>query len=138
MTAEDLLTLQRRLNEVASRQTKLARLASTLDDEDAAAPLINELRSLGSQKRDLEAELQRLKSVANAASAEASRLGDLASWCNRVASNLATLTYDQKRLVLEALGVRVRVWRSDHEPRWQLDMSLPMEPNTPEFIVTDS
>jgi hypothetical protein len=55
-----------------------------------------------------------------------------------VPGNHVLETYDQKRLVLEALGVRVRVWRSDHEPRWQLDMSLPMEPNAPEFILTDS
>ena len=56
----------------------------------------------------------------------------------RVASNLATLTKVQKRLVLEALGVQVRVWRPDHRPLWQLDMSVPMEPSAPEFIVTAS
>jgi site-specific DNA recombinase len=134
----DLTTLQRRLQEVTTRQTKLARLASALDDDDAAAPLLNELRPLASQKRELEGEQRRLQDVTTVAAVEASRLGDLASWCSRVASNLATLTYEQKRLVLEALGVQVRVWRSDHEPRWQLDMSLPVESGAPEILMVNS
>ena len=131
--AQDLTTLRRRLHEVATRQTKMARLASTLDDDDAAAPLLTELRSLARQKRDLEAEQHRLEHLADTAAAEASRLGDLASWCSRVASNLAALTYEQKRLVLEALGVRVHVWKTDHDPRWQLDMSLPVDTVVPEI-----
>lgn len=136
-TGADLETLDRRLREVAVRQGRLGRMAAVLDDEDAAAPLLNELRSLGRQKRELEAERHRIEAAARAAEAEAGRLGDLAAWCGRVAANLAALTYDQKRLVLEALDVRVLVWRSDHEPRWRVDMSLPTDVPRPGFGFAD-
>jgi site-specific DNA recombinase len=131
--AQDLTTLDRRLQEVTSRQTKLARLASALDDDDAAAPLLTELRFLASQKRQLEAERQRMESEATAVAFEAGKLQDLASWCGRVASNLETLSYEQKRLILEALDVRARVWRTDHDPRWQLDWSLPVDRPVPDL-----
>ena len=124
----DLGTLDRRLRELAARQAKLARLAGALDDEDAAAPLLAELRSAASQRRDLEAERGRRQSLADEATLDANRLADLAAWCGRVAANLATLTYSEKRLVLDALGVRVQVWRSDHDPRWELTMNLPVVP----------
>ena len=53
----------------------------------------------------------------------------LTAWCQTVAANLDTLTYDERRLALTALGVQVRVWQvgatgSDGEslPRWQVEM----------------
>ena len=49
----------------------------------------------------------------------------MSAWCARVAANLAQLGYDEKRHVLDALAVDVRVWRSDHEPRWEVGMSVP-------------
>jgi hypothetical protein len=88
---------------VTTRQPKLARLVSTPDDNDVAAPPLNELRSLASQKRELEGEQRHLQDRVNLAAVTASHLREFASWCNREASNFATLTYEQKPLVLVAL-----------------------------------
>jgi hypothetical protein len=39
---------------------------------------------------------------------------------------LGELTYDQRRLALDALGVHVRVWRPDHPNRFKIEASIPL------------
>ncbi len=117
--------LDRRIAELVKRKAKVARVVSTLEDDDAAAPLAHELRSLAGQTRQLEGERDRLVEQAETTACDAQRLSDLASWCARVTANLALLGYDEQRRVLDALAVDVRVWRADHEPRWHLTMSVP-------------
>ena len=121
----NLDSLDRRIAELVKRQAKVARLVTSLDDEDAAAPLVHELRSLAGQKRQLGGERDRLIAQEEVSACDAQRLSDLAAWCERVTANLALLGYDEKRRVLDALAVDVRVWRADHEPRWHLTMSVP-------------
>ena len=121
--AADLAALDRRMADIAVRRQRLARAVAALDDEDAAEPLLAELRALGEQARTLETERVDLASRQAIASDEADRLDGLVAWCRRVEGNLPNLGYDERRLVLDALGARVTVWRSDHEPRWQLDMA---------------
>lgn len=120
--AADLAALDRRLRDIAARQAKLARLAAALDDEDATAPLLAELRALAIQKRELEADRVGLTALAAGEAADAARMADLAMWCGRVSGNLPRLTYDERRDVLHALGVRVDVFPKDHSPRWRMTM----------------
>lgn len=47
--------------------------------------------------------------------------------CRRVGANLGNLTYEQRRLTLDALGVEARVYRSDHEPRYVIMASIPLD-----------
>jgi hypothetical protein len=51
-------------------------------------------------------------------------LNDLEYWCETQAKNLAELDYDQKRLALFALKLKARVWRSDHDPRFENKMRI--------------
>jgi hypothetical protein len=37
------------------------------------------------------------------------------------------MTYADKRLALDALGVQAKVWRSDHEPRYEITASIPLD-----------
>lgn len=53
------------------------------------------------------------------------QLDEIAGWCRTVAGRLEDLTYAQKRLVLEALGVQVKVWPANHTPRWQIEARVP-------------
>jgi hypothetical protein len=52
------------------------------------------------------------------------QLEDLEYWCRAQAANLQTVTYEQKRLALWALDVRVRVWATDHFPRHVITVSF--------------
>jgi hypothetical protein len=68
-------------------------------------------------------------------SAEAAKVKALADWCATIGGKLDSLSYDKKRLALEALGVQVKIYRlgsvntvGDSYPRWELTMA-PDVPN---------
>ena len=46
-----------------------------------------------------------------------------------MAGNLEQATYQTKRLALDALGVTVRVWRKEHEPRFEIKGSIQFQGN---------
>ena len=56
------------------------------------------------------------------------RLNDLESWCRLQACNLDTLSYEGRRLALEALGVVARIWSTDHDPRFDITLRLDVLP----------
>jgi hypothetical protein len=55
-----------------------------------------------------------------------SRLHDLEEWRRKTAERLGRFTYPDKRVALDAPGVKVRVCRSDHMPRWEAEASIPL------------
>jgi hypothetical protein len=129
----DLKAIDQRLASIDRRRQNLVRAISLVDDDpDSAALMAQELRDLSAQRKKLEAEQQAMALVQADANAKDRQLLDLAAWCSRAAANLETLTYAERRTILEALGVKVRVWRADHNPRWEMEMApLPVDPNVP-------
>jgi hypothetical protein len=128
-TEADLGALDRRLAELERRRGNFARSLALFDDEETAAPVRAELRSLAEQAKMLGAERRSLELRSASLDQERRRIADLATWCGRVAENLALLTYAEKWMVLEALGVSVLLYRADHDPRWELTMEpLPVSP----------
>lgn len=122
--AGDLAVLDARIKQLHTRRQRAARFVVTIDDDEAAGPLIAEMTALANQARSLEAERAALTALHDGWQADQTRLADLATWCERVAGNLPTLTYTAKRDALAALGVQVHVWRKDHSPRWEMTMRL--------------
>ncbi|MDP9359112.1 MAG: recombinase family protein, partial [Chloroflexota bacterium] len=120
---DDLLALERRLTTVANQRARLAKAVAALDDEAAAAPLLVELQNLAGEAKVLATEQTALELQASEHEANNHRLADLAMWCGHVAGNLPTLTYQERRMVLDALGVSVKVYRVDHDPRWEITMA---------------
>jgi hypothetical protein len=55
------------------------------------------------------------------------RLANLEQWCRHMATKLENASYARKRQALEALEVCVKVWRADHEPRYDISMSVPLD-----------
>ncbi|MDP9358529.1 MAG: recombinase family protein [Chloroflexota bacterium] len=122
--AGDLDALGRQIVEIRKCQANLTRIAAALEDPDASAPVVGELRALADQKRSLDAEHAALRQRRQAVEDDRNRLADVAEWCRRVAGNLPALTYQQRRDLLMALGVSVRVWREDGPQRWELTMAV--------------
>ena len=94
-----------------------------------------ELQALAASKTAAERERNDLQRRIADADADTVRMRSLTEWCQTVAANLDALTYDEKRLALDGLGVMVRVWRpgatneqGESYPRWQiaLDPMLPL------------
>ena len=96
---------------VTDKQARMAKRIADIDDDDVAAPLIAELQSLAKRRKAAEAERDDLQRRIADRDAETARVASLADWCQTVAANLDTLTYAEKRLALDALGVSVRVHR---------------------------
>jgi site-specific DNA recombinase len=128
---QDVAAIERHLNGLADRQGRTARAIAAVNDDDAATPLIAELKSLAEQKKAVERERDVLIQRIADRNEEAAQARSFAAWCQTVAANLDTLTYDEKRLALHALGVQVRVWTKNARdeagellPRWELKVRL--------------
>jgi site-specific DNA recombinase len=137
--ASDLESLGRPQRSLEHQQKRLARAVATLEDEEVAVPLLAELKQLGAEAKSLRAEQDQLRACAVAHEADTQALANITFWCQRVSKNLPTLTYHEKRLIMEALGVLVRVFRADHEPRWEITMApLPVEASeTSPFVFSN-
>nr|MBA2596249.1 hypothetical protein [Chloroflexia bacterium] len=87
------------------------------------------LQTLSARKKAAEAERDALRQRIADRDAETARVATLAEWCQTVAANLDVLTYDEKRLALAALGVKVRVYKQGSTdadgspyPRWEMTL----------------
>ena len=135
-TRGDLRAIDRTLAEIDRQQRnlidQLANLGATIAD------LVREkMAALAAQRQQLLTERERILLRQQAWQEAQNRLDELETWCRKVAANLGSFTYTQKRLALDALQVQVRVWGTDHEPRWEVTASIPLT-GQPGSIVCQS
>jgi site-specific DNA recombinase len=123
----NLAAIERILAEIARKQTNLSRSLAAIDDHDAAAPLVAELKALAARKRELESERDQVRDRQAGWRSSQQQLLSLQEWVRTVAENLDELDYARKRDLLAALDVRVNLYRADHEPRWEARASLPLD-----------
>jgi len=126
-TQADLDTVERGISDAKRKIGNLTRALAMFEEPEAAAPLVAEIEALRRQQRSLEAERVAVLARRTGWAEGQRRLADLQRWCQRVSTRLGELTYEQKRLALEALGVEVRVWKADHEPRYVITAQLDLE-----------
>ncbi|MDQ3692990.1 MAG: recombinase family protein [Chloroflexota bacterium] len=123
-TNDDLSALERRIAELRRQRTNLTKRLALFDDDETAAPLVAEIESLARQQRQLEAEQAEIRSVRDGWELAQSRLEELEYWCRVQSENLAFMTYEQKRLALRALNADVRVWATNHTPRYLITLRV--------------
>ncbi|HSH83245.1 MAG TPA: hypothetical protein VLA19_32325 [Herpetosiphonaceae bacterium] len=99
------------------------------DTPDAAAPLVTELAALAKRKQQLEAEREKVQQRCDVWAQAQARLDSLQSWCANVAARLRSFSYEEKRMAIEALGVRALVYRQDHVPRFIIEANIPLGPD---------
>jgi hypothetical protein len=63
-------------------------------------------------------------------------LTSLQDWVTTVGANVEELTYQERRDLLSALDVRVRLYRKDHTPRYEVTASLPIEADRAGDVVS--
>jgi len=129
-TANDLSSIDKGMEQVRSRRKNLLGQLGLLDPDSAEE--VREMLAATSQRiRDLEVARTAVLGQREARRQGRERLAQLESWCRTVADNIKDLTYDQKRLALDALGVRVTVWRrDDRAPRIEANIPLGVTANT--------
>jgi site-specific DNA recombinase len=119
---QDIEALDRRLKDIEARRARLAKAVASVDDDEAVSPLVLELQHLAVDAKNVKNERELLVVRAENSEAERKKLQDLADWCSRVAGTLPRLNYEEKRLILDALGVTVTLYKADHNPRWEIKM----------------
>jgi site-specific DNA recombinase len=124
-TEQDLAELERAFAAIAKRQERAAR-ALTLIDEEAAAPVVTELHKLANRRRVLEAERAALCARRAEWDGFGGTLGHIQALAARIADHLDTLSYQDRRMALDALGVRVKAFRPEHASRLIVEMDLPI------------
>jgi site-specific DNA recombinase len=90
-------------------------------DDEVTAPLKAELDSRSKQASRLGADREAISQLCNDRENMRLRMADMASWCQTVAANIEQVSYDQKRLALDAYGVQVQLWaKGDRDPQWEI------------------
>jgi site-specific DNA recombinase len=129
-TADDLANVDRLLADLAKQlRTLVANLA--LVEDVAAAAVADRLREMAALEGRLRAERETILARHGVWAQVGDRIDEIQRWCGHVAARLGSLTFQERRLALEALGVEVRVWQRDHDPRWEVRANLPLEPTEP-------
>ncbi len=123
-TQEELATIDATLGRLERQQRVTAQAIASLEDADAAAPLTAQLQHLAAQKRTLHAEREQLVAQATVWAREQVDLERVEQWIGTVTAKVAQLTYQEKRLVLDALGFQASVYKADHTPRYVITADL--------------
>jgi site-specific DNA recombinase len=133
--AEELERVDRALATIERQQRNLVdQLAE--QGQVVAALITQKLASLDDQRKSLEdSRVTLLTRKANQEAAQ-SRLHELEAWCAKVAERLGSFSYQEKRAALDALGVTVKVWRTDHTPRWEAEASIPLAEASDQLLPT--
>jgi len=136
-TQGDLDSVDRALKTIDQQRSRLAKALTMLDDADAD-PVVVELASLGERKRQLEAERDTIQRSQSSWEQAQTRLADITAWCQRVARNVASLTYEDRRQALLALGVQVIVFPTGGEHRWRMTADVPLNAHANSDIALQS
>ena len=127
-TAEDVAAVDRRIRELERQQSNLVRRMAVIDDDDIVALVMGELDSLKVQQR-LHTERDRITARRSSWEQAQHHIDNVEQWVATVSANLEDLTREEKRTLLAALDVRVKVWRTDHDPRYVIEAAVPLEIN---------
>ncbi len=125
--AQDIVMLDRRLHEEERRAANLARRIADLDDDSVAETLLNQLKVVNQAIHRLREERELVcapKGRWEQALAGANRVE---AWVEAMQDAVSDLSDEEKRLLLEALDIRVRVYRQGHEPRIIIDGAVPLD-----------
>lgn len=123
-TRDDRARVEKRLVDIERQRSNLTRGIAMIDDRDVASDLLIELQSLTHRKREMESELQALADRQRLWSATQVDLRSLRDWRLDASANLDDLTYEEKRLLFDLLGLQIEVWKANHTPRFLLHMNL--------------
>lgn len=123
-TAAERAGLEKRLADIERQRSNLTRGIAMIDDRDVASGLLVELQGLTHRKREVESEIQALAERHRLWSATQVDLRSLRDWRLDASANLDDLTYEEKRLLLDLLGLQIEVWKANHKPRFRLQMNI--------------
>jgi site-specific DNA recombinase len=126
-TVDEVRSVSKLLEGIERQRRNLTHAVAMLDDADAVAPLVAQLRSLTERRRALEAERSALEQRQSAWHSAQADLDSLARWCATVSDRVDDLSWEQRRMALTALNFSVAVYPKNHNPRYVIkaDIDVP-------------
>ena len=119
----DLQNARRALARLEKQQAGLgARLRDALDDATLWDLLKSEIAKIEREKAELQTAITELETRLAQHQHLVEQIEAIPAYCERVRQNLDAFDFDEKRLALEALGVRVTV----DGRQWRLDGRIPI------------
>jgi len=116
--AKDITRIERELESCRNQQKRLLKLYQHSEIDETM--IVQQTRSLQIKEKGLLEEMARLQSQ----QASIRELGDVdgkvLEYCRRVSQNLDSLTFEEKRLLLDALEIKVVAYRDRNEVRGAL------------------
>lgn len=121
----DLARVEMRVRSIEREQQTLAKRLSQVSDA-AAPPVIAELERLAAERLAAEQERDTLKAQIISWEARQDQATNIMAWCLSVEQRIDTFTYAERRNTLNALRVEARVYRQNHDPRFEVEMHIPL------------
>jgi site-specific DNA recombinase len=113
--SKDMARIQRELDSCKNQQKRLLKLYQYNEIDENS--IVQQTRALQTKEKDLLNELAKLQSQ-QASIRELETLDDkVLEYCRRVSQNLESLNFEEKRLLLDALEVKVFVYHDHNEVR---------------------
>ncbi len=112
---------------MSRKQANLTRRLALFDDDETAAPVIAEINALGKQKQQLEAECAAVRSRRTSWQVAQHGLSELVARCRTLRPKGREWTYAEKRELLVLLGLKVKLFKRGHTPRYAITLSLPID-----------
>lgn len=111
---------------IADRGKRIANYINALGLVEGveAEEVSRKVRELGRERTELTARLEALQAVRLDEHARKSEIDRMLDLFRLTEEYFPSLTYDQKRGWLWALGFQVRVWSTDHSPRWEITSDI--------------
>jgi len=139
-TRDEEMTCEKAIAQCDRTIANLSRALGGIDDADVQAGVLLQLKEVTERKRGLETELEKIAArwiLAQSATVSFAHIRALIHPASdttfvrpddavRQSCSKAELSYAQKRDVLSALGIKVRLYRKDHEPRYEIEANVPL------------
>lgn len=124
----ELASLERAMNQLRRQQANLVQALSMVSEPSALAALTTELERIAGRLRDLEKERDELRKQAENWQQLRNQFRELTRWRKEVADRLEEMSYQERRWLLDLLGVTVRVYPEDdpEHDRVEITLGLPL------------
>jgi site-specific DNA recombinase len=132
-TRGEVERIDQMLAEIAAKQKNLSSAIAVLDDPDASAPLLVQLKQLSERKKDLQEEREARQMRRETWEVRQAQLETIAAWRQQVAANLEHLGYQDRRDILAALQVTVKLYRKDAPRRYEVFAAI--DPDSEPFLI---
>ena len=126
-TAADLATVDGALTTVARRQANVAKAIRSGRRRGSRPAAPGATGGAESAEKQLTAERESVAVRRDSWLSAQADLRVIEAWCRDLGAQLAGSGYDERRLTLTALAVQVTLYPADHEPRYVVTASVPVD-----------